>query len=254
VICYARFSTSLNSGGGVIFCPSASCGGQDCCTAKSMSIYHWLTVVSRFEDQTRYLTAVCILSRFTSAPTKYCHMVVKRVFRYLQGTVYLALEYCGSDIKMVMCLRARTMQAIRTHEIDFWKGTFLGICYIRKRCAFATREYTPTQVHFCCDAPDVVTASSGAKHGTGSVRCARRSAFGQPVALFPSTFSLSCYRHLNLGLCPGQKSQVHWGRCSMRGGLSDPTSGGISFHFVKSVDWCCLCVQLTRWHVGEGNI
>jgi hypothetical protein len=46
------------------------------------------------------LTAVCILSRFTSAPTKYCHMAVKRVLRYLQGTVYLALEYCSSDIKM----------------------------------------------------------------------------------------------------------------------------------------------------------
>jgi Reverse transcriptase (RNA-dependent DNA polymerase) len=46
------------------------------------------------------LTAVCILSRFTSAPTKYCHVAVKRVFRYLQGTIYLALEYCGSDIKM----------------------------------------------------------------------------------------------------------------------------------------------------------
>jgi hypothetical protein len=27
-------------------------------------------------------------------------MAVKRVFRYLQGTVYLALEYCGCDIKM----------------------------------------------------------------------------------------------------------------------------------------------------------
>jgi hypothetical protein len=46
------------------------------------------------------LTAVCILSRFTSASTKYCHMAVKRVFRYLQGTAYLALEYCSSDIKM----------------------------------------------------------------------------------------------------------------------------------------------------------
>jgi hypothetical protein len=48
------------------------------------------------------LTAVCILSRTASAPTKYCHMAVKRVFRYLQGTVYLALEYCSSDIKMNM--------------------------------------------------------------------------------------------------------------------------------------------------------
>jgi hypothetical protein len=46
------------------------------------------------------LTVVCILSRFTSASTKYCHMAVKRVFRYLQGTAYLALEYCSSDIKM----------------------------------------------------------------------------------------------------------------------------------------------------------
>jgi hypothetical protein len=27
-------------------------------------------------------------------------MAVKRVFRYLQGTVYFALEYCSSDIKM----------------------------------------------------------------------------------------------------------------------------------------------------------
>jgi hypothetical protein len=45
------------------------------------------------------LTDVCILTRFTSAPTKYCHMAVKRVFRYLQGTIYLALEYC-SDIKL----------------------------------------------------------------------------------------------------------------------------------------------------------
>jgi hypothetical protein len=45
-------------------------------------------------------TAVCTLSRFTSAPTNYCHMAVKRVLRYLQGTVYLALEYCSSDIKM----------------------------------------------------------------------------------------------------------------------------------------------------------
>jgi hypothetical protein len=62
------------------------------------------------------LTAVCIRSRFTSAPTKYCHMAVKRVFRYLQGTVCLALVYCSSDIKMVTCLRTRTMQAIRTHE------------------------------------------------------------------------------------------------------------------------------------------
>jgi hypothetical protein len=46
------------------------------------------------------LTAVCVLSRFTSAPIKYCHMGVNRVFRYLQGTIYLALEYCSSDIKM----------------------------------------------------------------------------------------------------------------------------------------------------------
>jgi hypothetical protein len=46
------------------------------------------------------LTAVCILSRFTSAPTKYCHMAVKGVFRHLQGTIYHAVEYCSSDIKM----------------------------------------------------------------------------------------------------------------------------------------------------------
>jgi hypothetical protein len=46
------------------------------------------------------LTAVCILSRFTRAPTKYCHMAVKSEFRYLQGTVYLALEYCSSGIEM----------------------------------------------------------------------------------------------------------------------------------------------------------
>jgi hypothetical protein len=46
------------------------------------------------------LTAVCKLSRFTSAPTTYCHMAVKEVFRYLQGTINLALEYCSSDITM----------------------------------------------------------------------------------------------------------------------------------------------------------
>jgi hypothetical protein len=46
------------------------------------------------------LTAVCIRSRFTSAPTKYCHMAVKRVFRHIQVTIYLAHKYCSSDIKM----------------------------------------------------------------------------------------------------------------------------------------------------------
>jgi hypothetical protein len=46
------------------------------------------------------MTAVCILSGFTSAPTKCRHMAVKKVFRYLQGTVYFALEYCNSGIKM----------------------------------------------------------------------------------------------------------------------------------------------------------
>jgi hypothetical protein len=46
------------------------------------------------------LTAVCIVSRFKSAPTKSCHVVVKRVLWYLQGTIYLTLEYCSSDIKM----------------------------------------------------------------------------------------------------------------------------------------------------------
>jgi hypothetical protein len=38
------------------------------------------------------LTEVCILSRFTSAPTKYCHMAVKRVFRYLHGQFILPLS------------------------------------------------------------------------------------------------------------------------------------------------------------------
>jgi hypothetical protein len=69
---------------------------------------------------------------------------------------------------------------------------------------FATHEYPKTQVHCCCDALDVVTASSVAKHGTGSARCACRPAFGQLVAPFEagaSTFSLSYYRHLNLRFC-----------------------------------------------------
>jgi hypothetical protein len=37
---------------------------------------------------------------------------------------------------------------------------------------FVTHEHTPTQEHCCCDESDVVTASSGAKRGTGSERCA----------------------------------------------------------------------------------
>jgi hypothetical protein len=59
-----------------------------------------LLYLASLEDQARYLTAVCIMSRFTRAPTKYCHMAVTRVFRHLQGTTYLALEDCSSDIKM----------------------------------------------------------------------------------------------------------------------------------------------------------
>jgi hypothetical protein len=121
------------------------------------------------------------------------------------------------------------MQAIRTHEkrplewLFFW-----DYATSENGVPFATHEYTPTQVHCCCD--DVVTASSGAKHGTGSARCAERSAFGQLAALFASTFSRSCYRQPNFGLCLGQTSQVHLGRWSMTGGISYPTSGGISFH------------------------
>jgi hypothetical protein len=46
------------------------------------------------------LTAVSIPCRFTSAPTKYCHVAVKRLFRYFRRTVYLPLEYCTGDIMM----------------------------------------------------------------------------------------------------------------------------------------------------------
>jgi Reverse transcriptase (RNA-dependent DNA polymerase) len=44
------------------------------------------------------LTAVCIMSIFTSAPTRRCHMAVKKVFRYLQGTVVNILLYCLSQL------------------------------------------------------------------------------------------------------------------------------------------------------------
>jgi Reverse transcriptase (RNA-dependent DNA polymerase) len=45
------------------------------------------------------LTAVCILSRFTGPPTKYCHVAVKRVFRYLQGTIYLAMSIAAAILR-----------------------------------------------------------------------------------------------------------------------------------------------------------
>jgi hypothetical protein len=77
------------------------------------------------------MTAVCILSRFTSAPTKYCHMAVKRVFRYLQGTIYLALEYYSSDIKMNVFV-----DSDYAGDTNSWKSTsgmaiFLGSSLIQ---------------------------------------------------------------------------------------------------------------------------
>jgi hypothetical protein len=81
------------------------------------------------------LTAVCILRRSTSASTKYCHMAVKRVFRYLQRTVYLALEYCSSDIKMNIFVESDYAGDTNSQKPTSGMAPFLGLCYIRKRCA-----------------------------------------------------------------------------------------------------------------------
>lgn len=44
------------------------------------------------------LSAVSILSRFQKAPTKYCHTAVKRIMRYLRGTMEFSLMYSREDI------------------------------------------------------------------------------------------------------------------------------------------------------------
>jgi hypothetical protein len=77
------------------------------------------------------LTAVCILSRFTSAPTKYCHMAVKRVFRYLQGTVYLALENCSSDIKMNVFVDSDYAGDTNSRKLTYGIAFFLGSSLIQ---------------------------------------------------------------------------------------------------------------------------
>jgi hypothetical protein len=77
------------------------------------------------------LTAVCILSRFTSAPTKYCHMAVKRVLRYLQGIVYLALKYCSSDIKMNVFVDSAYAGDTNSRKSTSGMALFLGSSLIQ---------------------------------------------------------------------------------------------------------------------------
>jgi hypothetical protein len=77
------------------------------------------------------LTAVCILSRFPSAPTKYCHMAVKRVFRYLQGTIYLALEYCSGDVKLKVFVDSDYAGETNSRKSTSGMAIFLGLSLIQ---------------------------------------------------------------------------------------------------------------------------
>jgi hypothetical protein len=77
------------------------------------------------------LTAVFILTRFTSAPTKYCHKEVKRVFRYLQGTTYLVLEYCSSDIKMKVFVASDNAGDTNSRKSTSGMKLFLGSSLIQ---------------------------------------------------------------------------------------------------------------------------
>jgi hypothetical protein len=83
------------------------------------------------ENRPVILTAVCLLSRFTSAPTKYCDMGVNRVFRYLQGTIYLALEYCSSDIKMNVFLDSDYAGDTNSRKSPSVMALFLGSSLIQ---------------------------------------------------------------------------------------------------------------------------
>jgi hypothetical protein len=88
-------------------------------------------VASSLEDQSRYFDISFILTRFTSTPTKYCHMAVKRVIRYLQGTICLALEYGSRDIKMKVFVASDNAGDTNSRKSTSGMQLFLGSSLIQ---------------------------------------------------------------------------------------------------------------------------